>query len=125
DQRGPGFPRIVNGIIDIGAFEVQDGGSGPGRSVLPGGKPRRLDVAALLSPSTASLSRASSSGPSLLKRPAKDTLAAQEVAVVDRLFISLNNGDAGLALVPMQHYGRAKTDSWLTDPFGMGDWLLV
>jgi hypothetical protein len=23
DQRGPGYPRIVNGIIDIGAFEVQ------------------------------------------------------------------------------------------------------
>ena len=23
DQRGPGFPRIVNGAIDIGAFEVQ------------------------------------------------------------------------------------------------------
>jgi hypothetical protein len=32
DQRGEGFPRIVNGIIDIGAFEVQDGG-GP-RPVL-------------------------------------------------------------------------------------------
>jgi hypothetical protein len=25
DQRGPGYPRIVNGIIDIGAFEVQQG----------------------------------------------------------------------------------------------------
>jgi hypothetical protein len=23
DQRGPGFPRVVNGKIDIGAFEVQ------------------------------------------------------------------------------------------------------
>jgi hypothetical protein len=23
DQRGPGFPRIVNGTIDRGAFEVQ------------------------------------------------------------------------------------------------------
>src|SRR5262249_3908592 len=27
DQRGPGFPRIVNGVIDIGAFEVQEGGA--------------------------------------------------------------------------------------------------
>src|SRR5262249_36341377 len=28
DQRGPGYPRIVNDIIDIGAFEVQTG-NGP------------------------------------------------------------------------------------------------
>jgi hypothetical protein len=36
DQRGEGFPRIVNGIIDIGAFEVQEGaGAAPrGRSLV-------------------------------------------------------------------------------------------
>ena len=34
DQRGEAYPRIVNGIIDIGAFEVQDGGGSP-RSQLP------------------------------------------------------------------------------------------
>jgi hypothetical protein len=32
DQRGPGFPRIVNGTIDIGAFEVQQEGASPGHS---------------------------------------------------------------------------------------------
>jgi hypothetical protein len=33
DQRGEGFPRIVNGIIDIGAFEYQGDGTAPnGRS---------------------------------------------------------------------------------------------
>jgi hypothetical protein len=29
DQRGPGFARVVNGTIDIGAYEVQDTGARP------------------------------------------------------------------------------------------------
>jgi hypothetical protein len=34
DQRGPGFPRIVNGRIDIGAFEVQATGAPPATDFL-------------------------------------------------------------------------------------------
>ena len=54
DQRGPGFPRIVgiidpdNPIIDIGAFEVQNGGGGPGRVSRPGVTPLSLHVATLI-----------------------------------------------------------------------------
>jgi hypothetical protein len=53
DQRGEGFPRIVgiidpdNPVIDIGAYEVQDDGNGPGRSAPPRGKPLHLDIAGL------------------------------------------------------------------------------
>jgi hypothetical protein len=36
DQRGPGFPRIVNGAIDIGAFELQTPSTTPVvRQVIP------------------------------------------------------------------------------------------
>src|SRR5262249_48724499 len=37
-----------NSVIDIGAFEVQDGGSGPRWAVLSGGKPIHPDVVALV-----------------------------------------------------------------------------
>jgi hypothetical protein len=62
DQRGPGYPRIVNGIIDIGAFEYQGDGSGPsasgearGRPILAAGVfdlPPRADFTPILSSAT-------------------------------------------------------------------------
>jgi hypothetical protein len=39
DQRGPGFARIVNGTIDIGAFEVQSGSSSQASSLAVAGFP--------------------------------------------------------------------------------------
>jgi hypothetical protein len=39
DQRGPGYPRIVNGVIDIGAFEVQNGSSNQASSLAVAGFP--------------------------------------------------------------------------------------
>jgi hypothetical protein len=47
DQRGEGFPRIVNGIIDIGAFEYQGDGARP--SFRGSGRDNEPAVAALLS----------------------------------------------------------------------------
>jgi hypothetical protein len=62
DQRGPGYPRIVNGIIDIGAFEYQGDGSAPsasgearGRPILPTvvfDLPPRADFTPILSSAT-------------------------------------------------------------------------
>jgi len=42
DQRGPGFPRIVNSIIDIGAFEFQGAGPRPSTSRSSRGQEARL-----------------------------------------------------------------------------------
>ncbi len=39
DQRGPGFARIVNGTIDIGAFEIQTGSSSQASSLAVAGFP--------------------------------------------------------------------------------------
>jgi hypothetical protein len=44
DQRGPGFPRIVNGTIDIGAFEVQNGSPTPVSSLAVSSFPSSIQA---------------------------------------------------------------------------------
>jgi hypothetical protein len=39
DQRGPGFARIVNGTVDIGAFEVQNGSTNQASNLAVAGFP--------------------------------------------------------------------------------------
>jgi bifunctional DNA-binding transcriptional regulator/antitoxin component of YhaV-PrlF toxin-antitoxin module len=50
DQRDPGYRRIVNGIIDIGAFEVQNDASGPAASLVNQDSPNAWAVPASLLP---------------------------------------------------------------------------
>jgi hypothetical protein len=44
DQRGTGFARVVNGVIDIGAFEVQNGGSTQTDSLAVSGLPASIQA---------------------------------------------------------------------------------
>jgi hypothetical protein len=94
DQRGPGFSRIVNGIIDIGAFEVQDGGSGPGRLSRPGVKPLPLHVATLLD--------------RRLSQPVSDTGSETKpnVAVIDTLLAN-DSATQSVLLVRWPEVGEA------------------
>jgi hypothetical protein len=123
DQRGEGFPRIVNDIIDIGAFEYQGGGGSPGRTTPPCGEAFRLDVAALLSPAAPNRTSFFSLIPPLV--PAKGAWPGPDVAVLDRLFASLNKWDAGLDLSQPMRQAPAEADSWALDPASGDGPLLV
>jgi hypothetical protein len=114
DQRGEGFPRIVNGIIDIGAFEYQGDGGSPGRTTPPGGEAFRLDVAALLSPAAPDRTSFFSLIPPLV--PAKGAWPGPDGAVVDRLFASLNKGDGSFVLSQSMRQTPAEADWWALDP---------
>jgi hypothetical protein len=123
DQRGPGFPRIVNSIIDIGAFEVQSGGGGAGAAGRDTGRDRGSVVAAFLpaevlpgltglgslslpgTPSAATSGPAESCVARSSARPGPlDWVAATPTQVVDHLFVA--------------RAGRSLTE-WLADDLAL------
>jgi hypothetical protein len=108
DQRGDGFPRIVNNVIDIGAFEVQNAGGGPGRSAP---KPFLVTAGAVLPPALLP-TRPVPAAPIAQSALAHATLCRPEIAAADWLFAPLAKGDAWLTLSqPLPHH-RAEAESW-------------
>ena len=79
DQRGPGFDRIVNGTIDIGAFEVQGGGG----AALPG---RRLTIGTVGQPPLAAGS--------------VDTMSSLSYSPADELLPQQSGWQSGPAYAP-------------------------
>jgi len=87
DQRGPGFPRIVNGIIDIGAFEFQGAGPGPSTEWVAGLPPAvSHSVAELPAHSPGQGSTITGEGPFVAPWEAASGLA---VAAVDSFFATV------------------------------------
>jgi hypothetical protein len=80
DQRGPGFPRIVNSIIDIGAFEVQAHAHG-----RPSGQPLAdpLPVAVVRPPAPNALGPVVSSPGGLPLSPAAGFEATHRVPTLE------------------------------------------
>jgi hypothetical protein len=103
DQRGEGYPRIVNGIIDIGAFEYQGDGSAP--AVPRKGQTEGQILAVLVSglplrPALSTLwSAAPFPGPAAIPSLNCDVVPKQEVSsmpkAVDQVFASLEEDARG------------------------------
>jgi hypothetical protein len=100
DQRGPGFPRIVNGTIDRGAFEVQNAAGPAGdRGVLLTVLPVAAGAAAAPAPQTVTRSR----------RAARPTAGANDAPLTAR---------PPAAPVSRALRAAAPAPNALSDPFG-------
>jgi hypothetical protein len=98
DQRGPGYSRTVNGMTDIGAYEVQPSGAGSAALTL---RPSELiKVVPVVPPS----------GPSKLSVPLR-----QAAAAVDRVFASWTRAASTLILGRARHPAVDQQDLWPFD----------
>jgi hypothetical protein len=111
DQRGPGYPRIVNSTIDIGAFEVQNTGA-------PTGDPRPLGTVALSGAPTGRTTLAQANGLGISPTPTDQALKGRnsQAPAVTVIGSPLQGSKLALARVPRAVPGA---DMW--SPFGAPD----
>jgi hypothetical protein len=128
DQRGEGYPRIVNGVIDIGAYEVQDGecsSSMPRRVAEAMTHAFPLEVTAGLSP------LASPDKFKTTLRGIDARLSSQSgspgsgLAFADRYFASPQQEETGFALTRTKPAGRDTWNRWLLDMSDSEDPLVI
>jgi hypothetical protein len=118
DQRGAGHARVVNGVADIGAYEVQSGDCN-GTALRRGGvlqRPALLEGVALASaaaPSPALSPSGGSTSPVVTVER-----SAPEIAALDRLFAPPQTADVGPALSEPMHHAPTRADAGPLDPFG-------
>jgi hypothetical protein len=87
DQRGPGYPRSVNGATDIGAYELQPSGTGP--AALPFRFPEATQVVPVLA----------------LNALPTPSVPLRQADAVDRVFASWTG-------MPWRHVASAEAELW-------------
>jgi hypothetical protein len=116
DQRGAGYARVVNGVADIGAYEVQSGDCN-GTALWSGGA-----TSALLEGVALVLATAPSPAPPSSVRFASPVVtverSAPEIAALDRLFAPPQTADVGPAWSEPMHHAATKADAGVLDVFG-------
>jgi hypothetical protein len=115
DQRGTGYSRVVNGIVDIGAYEVQDGacGTAPRISLVVHHAAGDREATSAL----ALAGEARTTDPTLPNAAVVAELPTAEVAAIDSIFASLDQGGSRLALPQPMHHRRAADLAWASTLF--------
>jgi hypothetical protein len=104
DQRGPGYPRLVHGVTDIGAYEVQD--SVGGAAVATPG----MVTAAVIGVPAIAPNQASVPTPTLGRTSTPLVPLSQATAVVDQIFATHTGKESRFLVSGLNHDGQAPAD---------------